>query len=92
MSHCDHDIWRTDLKIHRVDGRDTAYITAKFHRNSFKNKRENKRTTFFPRLSPRDLDLYPTSLKFPSSRLLVKDYQTAKFEDDGMINDREIGE
>ena len=40
LSHCDHDIWRTDLKIHRVDGRDTAYIPAKFHRNSFKNKRE----------------------------------------------------
>ena len=42
MSHCDHDIWRTDLKIHRVDGRDTAYIPAKFHRNSFKNKRETR--------------------------------------------------
>ena len=40
LSHCDHDIWRTDLKIHRVDGRDTAYIPSKFHRNSFKNKRE----------------------------------------------------
>ena len=39
LSHCDHDIWHTDLKIHRVDGRDTAYIPAKFHRNSFKNKR-----------------------------------------------------
>ena len=36
----DHDIWRADLQIHRVDGRDTAYIPAKFHRNSFKNKRE----------------------------------------------------
>ena len=40
LSHCDHDIWRTDLKIHRVDGRDTSYIPAKFNRNSFKNKRE----------------------------------------------------
>ena len=40
LPHCDHDIWRTDLKIHRVDGRDTAYIPAKFHRNSFTNKRE----------------------------------------------------
>ena len=40
LSHCDHDIWRTDLKIHGVDERDTAYIPAKFHRNSFKNKRE----------------------------------------------------
>ena len=40
LSHCDHDIWRTNLKIHRIDGRDTAYIPAKFHRNSFKNKRE----------------------------------------------------
>ena len=40
LSHCDHDIWRTDLKIYRVDGHDTAYIPAKFHRNSFKNKRE----------------------------------------------------
>ena len=40
LSQCDHGIWRTDLKIHRVDGRDTAYITSKFHRNSFKNKRE----------------------------------------------------
>ena len=39
-SHCDYDIWRTHLKIHRVDGRDTAYIPSKFHRNSFKNKRE----------------------------------------------------
>ena len=33
LSHCDLDIWRTDLKIHRVDGRDTAYIPSKFHRN-----------------------------------------------------------
>ena len=40
LSPCDHDIWRTDLKIHRVDGRDTVYIPAKFHRNPFKNKRE----------------------------------------------------
>ena len=40
LSHCDHDIWRADRKSHRVDGRDTAYIPAKFHRNSFKNKRE----------------------------------------------------
>ena len=40
LSHCDHDIWRTDMKIHRVDGADTAYTPAKFHRNSFKNKRE----------------------------------------------------
>ena len=40
LSHCDHGIWRTNLKIHRVDGRDTAYIPAKFHRNSFKNERE----------------------------------------------------
>ena len=40
LSHCDHDIWPTHLTIHRVDGRDTAYIPAKFHRNSFKNKRE----------------------------------------------------
>ena len=40
LSHCDHDLWRTDLKIHRVDGRDTAYIWAKFNRNSLKNKRE----------------------------------------------------
>ena len=40
LSHCDHDIWRTDLKIHRVDGRDTAYIPTKFNRNSFKYKRE----------------------------------------------------
>ena len=40
LSHCDHDIWRTDLKIHRVDGRDSAYIPAKFHRKSFKNMRE----------------------------------------------------
>ena len=31
-------------------------------------------------------------LKFTSSRLLVKDYQPAKFEDDGMINDREIAD
>ena len=43
-------------------------------------------------MSPRDLDLLPTSLKFTSSRLLVKDYQPAKFEDDGMINEREIAE
>ena len=28
----------------------------------------------------------------PASRLLVKDYQPSKFEDDGMINDREIAE
>ena len=39
LSHCDHDILRTDLQIHRVDGRVTAYIPAKCHRNSFKNKR-----------------------------------------------------
>ena len=36
------------------------------------------------------LNLRP--LKFTSSRLLVKDYQPAEFEDDGMINDREIAE
>ena len=40
LSHCDHEFWRTDLKIHRADGRDTAYIPAKFHRIFFKNKRE----------------------------------------------------
>ena len=26
----------TDLKIHKVDGQDNAYIPSKFHRNSFK--------------------------------------------------------
>ena len=57
-----------------------------------KKKERNKRTIYFLRLSPRDLDLQSASLKFTSSRLLVKDYQPAKFEDDGMINDREISE
>ena len=91
LSHCDHDIWRTYLKIHSVDGRNTAYIPAKFLRNSFKNKREISVHHIFQGCS-RDLYLSPTSLKFISSRLLVKDYQPTKFEDDGMINDREIAE
>ena len=40
LYHCDQDILSTSLKIHRVDGRDTAYIPAKFPRNSFIKKRE----------------------------------------------------
>ena len=40
LSHCDHDVWSTDLKTHRVDGQDTAYIPAKFHGNLLQNKRE----------------------------------------------------
>ena len=40
LSRCDHDIWRTDLKIQSVDGRGTAYIPSKFYKNSLKNKRE----------------------------------------------------
>ena len=41
MSHCDLDIWRTNLKIHRVNARGNAYIQATFRRNSLKNNREN---------------------------------------------------
>ena len=41
MSHCGLDIWRTDLKIHRVNARGTAYIKAQFRRNSLKNNGEN---------------------------------------------------
>ena len=41
MSHCDLDIWRTNLKIHRVNARGTAYIQSIFRRNSLKNNREN---------------------------------------------------
>ena len=41
MSHCDIDIWRTNLTIHRVNARGNAYIQAKFRRNSLKNNREN---------------------------------------------------
>ena len=41
MSHCDLDIWRTNLKIHRVNARRTAYIQAKFRKHSLKNNREN---------------------------------------------------
>ena len=92
LSHCDYDIWRTDLKIHRVDGRDTAYIPSKSHRNSFKNKREISVQHIFQGCLLVTLTFKPTSLKFKSSRLLVKDYQPAKLEDDGMINDREIAE
>ena len=40
MSHCDLDIWRTNLKIHRVNARGTAYIQAMFRRKSLKNKRK----------------------------------------------------
>ena len=41
MSHCDLGIWRMNLKIHWGNARGTAYIPAKFRRNSLKNKREN---------------------------------------------------
>ena len=41
MSHCDLDIWRTNLNIHRVNARGTAYIQFIFRRNSLKNNREN---------------------------------------------------
>ena len=41
MSHCDLDIWRTNLKIHRVNARGTAYKQAMFRRNSLKTNREN---------------------------------------------------
>ena len=41
MSHCDLDLWRTNLKIHRVNARGTACIQAMFRCNSLKNKREN---------------------------------------------------
>ena len=37
LSHCDLDLLRTDLKIHRVNARGTAYIPAKFRRHSLKN-------------------------------------------------------
>ena len=40
MSHCDFDIWRTNLKIHRVNARGTAYIPAKFRRHWLNNNRE----------------------------------------------------
>ena len=41
MSHYDLGIWRTNLKLHRVNARGTAYIQAMFSRNSLKNNREN---------------------------------------------------
>ena len=41
MSHCDLDSWRTNLKIHRVNARGTAYIQSIFRRNSLKDNREN---------------------------------------------------
>ena len=40
MSHYDLYIWRTNLKIHRVNARGTAYMQAIFRRNSLKNNRE----------------------------------------------------
>ena len=91
LSHCDHDIWRKDLKIHRVDGRDTAYTPAKFHRNSFKNKREISVQHIFHGclLVTLTFNLRPWNLH---RLFFVKDYQPAEFEDDGMINDREIAE
>ena len=41
MSHYDLDIWRTNLKLHRVNARGTANIQVMLSRNSLKNNREN---------------------------------------------------
>ena len=46
LSDCDLDFWYTDLKIHGLNRRSTAYIPAKFHINSLKNNRENALTQF----------------------------------------------
>ena len=81
-----------DLKIHRIDGRDTVYKPAKFHRNSFKNKREISVQHIFQgcHLVTLNFNLRPWHLHQLVS--FVKDYQPPKFEDDGMITDREIAE
>ena len=31
LSHCDIDLWRTDLKVNRINGQSNFYIPAKFH-------------------------------------------------------------
>ena len=41
LSVCDLNVWSTDLTIHGLNGRNTVYIPAKFHRNSLKNNGEH---------------------------------------------------
>ena len=92
LSHCDHDIWHTNLEIHRIDGSDTAYIPAKFHRNSFKNKREINVQRIFEGcfLVTLTFNLRPWNLHQVVS--WSSTINQLNFEDNGMINDREIAE
>ena len=50
----------------------------------------NASKTDFQRLSPRDLDLYPMTLKMHRNSVFANVYTPTKFHQDRMKNDREI--
>ena len=64
MSQCDLDIWHTNLKIHRVNAQGTAYIPAKFRRNSLKNNREIRIQRTWKLMNGHFLFCVPVTLTF----------------------------